>query len=64
VHESAVVENGAQLGAGTRVWHHAHVRTDEVIGADCVLGKRIIVDSGAVIGDRCKGRTTSASPLT
>jgi UDP-2-acetamido-3-amino-2,3-dideoxy-glucuronate N-acetyltransferase len=53
-HETAVIEEGAQIGADTRVWHHAHVRAGAVIGSGCVLGKNVFVDGGAVIGDRCK----------
>jgi len=53
-HETAVIEHGAQIGADTRVWHHAHVRAGAVIGSGCVLGKNVFVDAGAVIGDRCK----------
>jgi acetyltransferase-like isoleucine patch superfamily enzyme len=52
--ESAVIEDGARIGAGTRVWHHAHVRSGAVVGDGCVLGKNVFVDSGAVVGDRCK----------
>lgn len=54
VHPTAVVENGAILGAGARVWHHAHVRAGARIGAGTNLGKNVFVDSGAVIGDRVK----------
>ncbi len=53
-HETAVIEYGAQVGAGTRVWHHAHVRDGAVVGSGCVLGKNVFVDAGAVLGDRCK----------
>jgi UDP-2-acetamido-3-amino-2,3-dideoxy-glucuronate N-acetyltransferase len=53
-HGTAVIEDGAQIGADTRVWHHAHVRAGAVIGSGCVLGKGVFVDSGAVVGDRCK----------
>jgi dTDP-4-amino-4,6-dideoxygalactose transaminase/acetyltransferase-like isoleucine patch superfamily enzyme len=54
VHGTAVVEEGAGIGEGTRVWHHAHVRSGAVLGRDCVLGKNVFVDAGAVVGDRCK----------
>jgi UDP-2-acetamido-3-amino-2,3-dideoxy-glucuronate N-acetyltransferase len=54
IHPSATVEDGAQLGPRTRVWHQAHIRDGARIGADCVLGKNVFVDSAAVIGDRCK----------
>lgn len=51
---SAVVEPGAEIGSGTSVWHHAHVRAGARIGAECVLGKNVYVDTGAIVGDRCK----------
>lgn len=54
IHETAIVEDGASIGSGTAIWHHAHVRSGSMIGADCVLGKNVFVDTGAVIGDRCK----------
>jgi acetyltransferase-like isoleucine patch superfamily enzyme len=53
-HPTAIVEPGAQIGAGTRIWHHAHVRDGAVIGADCNLGKNVYVDAGARLGDRVR----------
>lgn len=53
-HETAVIEDGATVGDGTRVWHHAHVRGGAVVGRDCVLGKDVYVDTGAIVGDRVK----------
>lgn len=53
-HESAVVEDGASIGAGTAIWHHAHVRAGARVGVDCTLGKNVFVDSAAVVGDRVK----------
>jgi UDP-2-acetamido-3-amino-2,3-dideoxy-glucuronate N-acetyltransferase len=54
VHPTAVVEDGAEIGAGTRVWHFAHVRSGARIGERCVLGKSVFVDDGAVIGAGCR----------
>ena len=54
VHDTAVVEDGATVGAGTRVWHHGHIRSGAIVGADCTLGKNVFVDAGAVVGDRSK----------
>jgi UDP-2-acetamido-3-amino-2,3-dideoxy-glucuronate N-acetyltransferase len=51
IHPTAEVEAGAQIGADTRIWHHAHVRAGAVIGAECNL---VYVDTGVVIGNRCK----------
>jgi len=54
IHPTAEVEDGAEVGAGTRVWHFAHVRSGAPIGERCVLGKSVFVDSGVVIGAGCR----------
>ena len=54
VHPTAIVEQGARLGPGTRVWHHGHVRSGATVGAGCVLGKNVFIDQGVTIGDRSK----------
>jgi acetyltransferase-like isoleucine patch superfamily enzyme len=54
VHETALVEAGARIGAQTRVWHHAHVRRDARVGARCILGKGAFVDFEVELGDDCK----------
>jgi acetyltransferase-like isoleucine patch superfamily enzyme len=54
VHESAIVEDGADIGSGSSIWHHAHVRDGSTIGSQCVLGKNVYIDTQAVVGDRCK----------
>lgn len=54
VHPTAIVEDGVVIGSGTKVWHHAHVRTGARIGIGCTLGKNVFVDAGVHIGDRCK----------
>ena len=54
VHPTAHVEDDVVLGAGTRVWHQAQVRTRARIGARCIVGKGVFVDFDVVIGDDCK----------
>lgn len=54
VHESAVVDAGAVLGEGTRVWHFTHVSTAAVIGERCVLGQNVFVGRGVRIGNGVK----------
>lgn len=54
VHDTALVEKGATLGAATKVWHQAQVRTRARIGERCILGKGVFVDFDVVIGDDCK----------
>jgi acetyltransferase-like isoleucine patch superfamily enzyme len=53
-HPSAIVEDGAQIGAGTKIWHFAHIRRGSIIGRDCTLGKGVYVDSTVSLGDRVK----------
>jgi dTDP-4-amino-4,6-dideoxygalactose transaminase/acetyltransferase-like isoleucine patch superfamily enzyme len=51
VHPTAVVEDGAELGAGVKVWHHGHVQAGARIGAGASFGKDCFVASGAVVGE-------------
>lgn len=51
---TALVEDGAIVGRGTRIWHRSHVRAGSRIGAGCTIGFAVYVDTGVVIGDRCK----------
>lgn len=50
IHETAIVEPGAVLGRGVRVWHHVHIREGAVIGDGTVLGKNVFVDAGVQLG--------------
>lgn len=50
VHETAVVDEGASLGAGTKVWHFVHVSSGAVVGEGCVLGQNVYVGPGVRIG--------------
>lgn len=54
IHPTAIVEPGAQVGIGTRVWHHSQIREGARVGQDCTLGKNVFVDTGVIIGDGCK----------
>ena len=54
IHPSAIVDDGAQLGDGTRVWHFVHVSAGARIGANCSLGQGVYVGNDVVIGDNVK----------
>jgi len=54
VHPSAIVDAGAQLGEGTRVWHFAHVCAGARIGAGCSLGQGVYVGNDVLIGRNVK----------
>jgi UDP-2-acetamido-3-amino-2,3-dideoxy-glucuronate N-acetyltransferase len=53
-HESAYVDEGAEVGDGTKIWHSAHVMKGARIGAACVLGQNVNVDGGAIVGNNVK----------
>lgn len=54
VHSSAIVDEGAQIGDGSRVWHFVHVCSGARIGRSVSLGQNVFVGNKVVIGDRCK----------
>jgi UDP-2-acetamido-3-amino-2,3-dideoxy-glucuronate N-acetyltransferase len=53
-HPSAIVDDGAMIGAGSRIWHFAHVCGGARIGAGVSLGQNVFVGNRVTIGDRCK----------
>src|SRR5213078_1450125 len=53
-HQTAVIDDGARIGDGTRIWHFSHVMSGAIIGRDCNLGQNVMIASGAVVGDRVK----------
>ena len=54
IDQRAVVDDGAQIGKGTSVWHFSHIRSGSTIGNDCIIGKGVYIDEGVIIGDNCK----------
>ncbi|MBN2354051.1 MAG: N-acetyltransferase [Spirochaetales bacterium] len=54
IHPSAVVDDGARIGAGTRIWHFSHVMGGAVVGTGCVLGQNVFVGNRAVLGNKVK----------
>ncbi|MBR8842462.1 acyltransferase [Pseudoalteromonas sp. JC3] len=54
VHESAIVDDGAQIGANTRVWHFVHVCGGAQIGEGCSLGQNVFVGNRVTIGNNVK----------
>lgn len=53
-HESAYVDEGAEIGAGTRIWHFSHVMSGAKIGERCVLGQNVNVAGGAIVGNNVR----------
>ncbi len=54
IHPLAVVDEGAEIGKGTRVWHFAHIRGSAKIGEGCNIGKDVYIDAEVTIGNNVK----------
>ena len=54
VHPTAIVDEGAQIGENTRVWHWVHICGQAVIGRDCSFGQNVFVGNKVVIGNNVK----------
>ena len=54
IHPTAIIDPGASIGAGTRIWHFSHVCPGAVIGARCTLGQNVFVANRVRIGDDVK----------
>ena len=54
VHESSYVDDGVEIGAGTKIWHFCHIQSGACIGKSCSLGQNVNVSNNVVVGDGCK----------
>jgi len=54
VHESSYVDRGAEIGAGTKIWHFCHIMGQAKIGQTCTLGQNVFVADRVSIGNGCK----------
>ena len=54
VHSTAIIDEGASIGEGSRIWHWVHICGGAVIGNNCSLGQNVFVGNRVTIGDRCK----------
>jgi len=54
VHESSYVDEGAEIGAGTKIWHFCHVMPRSKIGERCNIGQNVLVASDVVLGNNVK----------
>ena len=54
VHPTAIIDEGAQIGEGSSVWHWVHVCSSAKIGKSVTLGQNVFVGNKVIIGDQCK----------
>ena len=53
-HETAVIDEGCTIGAGTRIWHFCHVMPNATIGQNCTLGQNVVISPRVTIGNNVK----------
>jgi UDP-2-acetamido-3-amino-2,3-dideoxy-glucuronate N-acetyltransferase len=54
LHPSSIVDEGAVIGANTKIWHFGHIMSGARIGSNCNLGQNVFVATGVVVGDNVK----------
>jgi UDP-2-acetamido-3-amino-2,3-dideoxy-glucuronate N-acetyltransferase len=54
VHETAIIDDGAKIGTGSRIWQWVHVCAGAKIGSDVSLGQNVFVGNKLIIGNKCK----------
>ena len=53
-HETAVIDEGVEIGSGTKIWHFSHIMTGCIIGNNCNLGQNVVVSPDVVLGQNVK----------
>lgn len=54
MHESAYVDDGVELGEGSKVWHFSHILSGCRIGRNCSIGQNVMIGPNVPVGDNCK----------
>jgi UDP-2-acetamido-3-amino-2,3-dideoxy-glucuronate N-acetyltransferase len=54
VHETAIIDPGAVVGAGTKIWHFSHVLSGSQIGESCNIGQNVVIGPDVTLGKSCK----------
>ena len=54
VHESSYVDDGCEIGEGTKIWHFSHIMSGCTIGKRCNIGQNVVISPGVVLGEGVK----------
>lgn len=54
IHPSAIIDPGAKIGKGTRIWHFCHLMPESRVGENCILGQNVFIDNNAIVGNGVK----------
>jgi UDP-2-acetamido-3-amino-2,3-dideoxy-glucuronate N-acetyltransferase len=53
-HETAVIDEGCQIGKGTKIWHFSHIMSGCIIGENCNIGQNVVISAGVILGRNVK----------
>jgi UDP-2-acetamido-3-amino-2,3-dideoxy-glucuronate N-acetyltransferase len=53
-HESAYVDDGCQIGEGTKIWHFSHIMSNCILGENCNIGQNVVVSPDVILGKNVK----------
>lgn len=53
-HETAVIDEGCQIGKGTKIWHFSHIMPNCIIGEQCNIGQNVVISPGVILGKNVK----------
>ncbi|EIM77228.1 transferase hexapeptide repeat containing protein [Nitritalea halalkaliphila LW7] len=53
-HETAVIDDGCNIGAGTKIWHFSHIMSNCILGENCNIGQNVVISSDVVLGRNVK----------
>ncbi|MDD3771518.1 MAG: acyltransferase, partial [Weeksellaceae bacterium] len=53
-HETAIIDEGSNIGKGTKIWHFSHIMPDCNIGESCNIGQNVVISPGVILGNNVK----------
>lgn len=54
VHDTSFVDDGCQIGRGTKIWHFSHILKGTIIGENCIIGQNVMIGPDVIVGNNCK----------
>lgn len=54
IHETAVVDDGCEIGSGTKIWHFSHIMPESKIGLNCNIGQNVVISPQVILGNNVK----------
>lgn len=54
IHPTTIIDPGAHIGNGTKIWHFSHIMSDSVIGEECNIGQNVVISPKVILGNRVK----------